>query len=394
MKLIFKTALLTIVTNLSLAQGDFTFNQGQAKSADYFAIIPYEYVRGKIILKVEINKKLYRFILDTGGSTTISRNLYNELKPTIINKLPISDQSGKIDSMTVVSLKDIMIGDVTFNDIPTLVAERTLVLECFQADGFLGSNILRNSVVQLNGLDKTLIVTNDEKTLKLNPQESCELFLDKRQSRPFFWIKVKSKKTGNEQVLFDSGMEGFYDLSLQNYKIFKKKNIFIVTARGNGSYSMGLHGASDDTMQYKLLLPKMEINGTELNNISVKTTTSTNSRIGSELIELGVVTIDYKNKKFYFTSKFGDKVNKFAKSFPVDLIYRNEQVQVGIVWNDTLKSKIKPGDQIIAVDNISYEDIDVCELIKGESRLKGKATRTLTIRNQEGVVDKITIEER
>ncbi len=394
MKQIFKISLLIAVTNLSLAQSNFTLNQGQSKSVDYFATIPYENINGKIILKTTINGKVYRFILDTGAASTISKDLYNELLPPIIKKLPVYDQSGKFDSMVVVSLKEISIGNVTFNDVPTLIAEKTLILECFQADGFVGSNLLRNSIVEFNDSKKSVTITNDEKKLNLDPKQSSELFLDKRQSSPFIWIKIKNKKSGAEQLLFDSGAKGLYDLSHTHYAIFKKKNIFEVLAKANGSYSIGLHGASNDTIQYKLRLPKMEINGTELSNVSVKTTTSHNSRIGSKLIELGVVTIDYKNKKFYFNTNFGDKIDLLEKSFPVDLVYREEQVQVGIVWSDTLKNKIKSGDQVIAVDDISYETIDVCELIRNESSLKRKGIRTLTIKSKTGTVDKLTIEER
>jgi predicted aspartyl protease len=394
MKQILTIAFLTIITNLSVGQGSFTFNQGQSKSLEYFAVIPYENVKGKIIIKAVINEKLYRFILDTGAPTTVTKDLYNDLQLKTINKLPVYDQSGRVDSMVVVSLKEISIGDVTFTDVATLVAEKTLILECFQVDGFIGSNLLRNSVVQFNDSNKTISITNNEKRLNLNPKESSDLFLDKFQSNPFFWINLENKKKVSEQLLFDSGMDDFYNLSLIHYSIFEKKNIFKILARANGSYSMGLHGASNDTISYKLQLPKMKINGTELNNVSVKTTASANSRIGSQLIEKGIVTIDYKNKKFYFSSKFGGKIDLFEKSLPVELIYRNDEIQVGIVWDDELRHKIKPGDKIIAVDDFSYEDIDVCDIIRNEPRLKDKERFTLTIKTETGVVEKVTIEDR
>lgn len=386
--------LLTIIGNCSFGQGDFTFNQGQSKSIDYFSIISYENINGKIVLKTEINEKSYRFILDTGAPTTISAHLYNELSPKLISKLPIFDQSGKVDSMVVVSLKEITIGDIVFTDVPTLVADRTLILECLNADGFIGSNVLRNSIVQFNDVNKTVTITNDERRLTLNPKQSSELVLDKRQSSPYFWIKLKNKKKGEEQLLFDSGMDNFYDLSHSHYTIFKKKSIFEIIGTAHGSYSMGLHGAADNANQYKLRLPKMEINGAEFVNVSVKTTTSDNSRIGSKLLEYGLVTIDYKNKKFYFSSLSSVQLDLFEKSLPIDLIYRNEQIQVGIVWNAELGEKVRVGDQVIAVDDISYEGIDICEVITKESRLKDKEIVTLTIKGKTGLVEKILIEKR
>jgi predicted aspartyl protease len=393
MRIFLTITLLLLATKFLPAQNDFTFNQGHPKEASYFSVISYENIRGKIILKTVINEKSYRFILDTGAPTTISKHLYNELKPTIINRLPVTDQSGKVDSLMVVSLKEITVGDVPFIDIPTLVAERTLILECFQADGFIGSNLLRNSVVQFHALNNTITITNNEKRLALDPKQSSELFLDRKQSSPYVWIKLKSKKKGEEQLLFDSGMDGFYDLSLNHYKkIFEERNIFEILGKARGSYSMGLSGTANDTVQFKLRLPSMEINGTELRNVSAKTTTSHNSRIGIKLLEHGIVTIDYKNKRFYFSASAGYKIDLLEKSFPIDLVYRNGQMQVGIVWSDTLKDEIKAGDQVMAVDDVSYADIDICGLMRNGSRLKGRVT--LTVKNEAGKIEKVVVEER
>lgn len=346
MKKAVTSILLSIIIHLCFGQTEFTFNQGGTKQTNYFSVISYENIRGKIIVESVINGKKYRFILDTGSPMTISSNLYNELKPNIINRLPITDQSGKSDSLFVVSLKEITIGDITFIDIPTLVANQTLLLDCFHADGFIGSNLLRNSIVQFNDASKTVTVTSDGDKLTLNRKQFSALFLSKIQSSPFFWIKLKNKKKAREQLLFDSGMEGLYDLSLSHYALFEKYNIFEILGKANGSYTIGLHGTANDTIQYKLRLPSMEINASKLNNITIKTTNSNNSRIGSKLLENGIVTIDYKDRKFYFEPFFSKEINLLEKDFPVEPVYRNNQMQVGIVWDTTLDDKIKVGDDL------------------------------------------------
>ena len=385
--------LLSIIIHFCFGQTEFTFNQGGTKQINYFLVISYENIKGKIIVGSVINGKTYRFILDTGAPMTISSNLYDELKPTIINRLPITDQSGKKDSLFVVSLKEITIGDITFTDIPTLVLNQTLLLDCFHADGFIGSNLLRNSIVQFNDASKTVTVTNDGNKLTLNRKQSSALFLTKNQSSPFIWIKLKGKKSAREQLLFDSGMDGLYALSLSHYAAFEKYNILEILGKANGSYTIGAHGPANNAIQYKLRLSSMEINSSKLNNITIRTTENNDSRIGSKLLENGIVTIDYKNRKFYFEPFFSKEINLLEKDFPVELIYRNNQVQVGIVWDTTLADKIKAGDQIVAIDEISYENIDICNLVTKESA-KNKEKITLTTKNQAGEIQKTIIEKK
>jgi hypothetical protein len=42
--------------------------------------------------------------------------------------------------------------------------DKNLVFDCFNLDGFIGSNLL-NSILQIDTRNKTLIITNDEKNL-------------------------------------------------------------------------------------------------------------------------------------------------------------------------------------------------------------------------------------
>jgi hypothetical protein len=68
-------------------------------------------------------------------------------------------------------------------------------------------------------------------------------------------------------------------------------------------------------------------------------------------------------------------------------------MQVGIVWDTTLDDKVKAGDQIIATDEISYENIDVCDLITKEST-NSKEKITLTTKNQAREIQKTIIEKK
>lgn len=235
------------------SQSAFTFNQGGTAQTNYFSTIAYENIRSKIIVEVFIAGEKYRFILDTGAPTTITSRLYTRLNPPALTRLPIIDQSGKVDSMNVVSLAEIALGGVTFINIPTLVTDQSVILDCFGVDGFIGSNLLRNSIVTFDDAHKTLTLTDTETRLSLDHKKSTPLFLNQMQSSPFIWVNLRGvKKKMREQLLFDSGMEGLYNLSLQHYALFEKKKIFEIVSRSTGSNSIGFHGTADDAAQYKL----------------------------------------------------------------------------------------------------------------------------------------------
>jgi hypothetical protein len=374
---------LLLSSQICLGQAGFSFNEGESSQADHFTSIPYENINGKIIHRVDINGKAYRFILDTGAPTSISARLNDDLNPNLIAKVPISDANNKTDSLTVVRLSDIIIGNVHFQDIPALVIDNPVLSECLQVDGLVGSNLLRGSIVRIDDKSKTVVITDDEKKLSLHPKHASDLFLDK-QSSPVITIGLKNKKRAKEQVLLDTGMNALYDLSLNNFNLFQEHEIFNVLASARGSNSMGLFGLAQDTVQYRLRFPEMDINNVKILNAPAQTTADDNSRIGSSILDYGVMTIDYINKKFYLTPYDHNAIDASEKAFPIDYVPRNNQLHVSFVWDNTLSDRITVGDQIIAIDDISYEHIDICDLVTNDNIFKGKDSVKLITRNSRG----------
>lgn len=371
------------ITNVCCGQTDFTFNNGGTDQVHYYSTLQYENINDKIIVKIKIKDSTYRFILDTGAPTTITTKLFDELKPNIITKISVSDINAVKDSMVVVSLNEILVGDIAFKNIPTLVAKPNVVFECFEVDGLIGSNLLRNSILQIDESNKKVIITDDVNRLNLNSKQSSKLFLN-GQSSPHVWVKLKNKKQAKELLLFDSGMQGLYDLSLSHLGTFQKYNIFVALGKGFGSNSLGLHGMAKDTTIYRLRLPIMEINGNKLLNITTKTTLDNNSSIGASLLQYGIVTVDYKNKKFYFKPYSATDIDASEKHFPVSFVPKNNKLSVGTVWDNELNTKkISVGDQVVAIDGINYENVNFCDLLL-KSILKGKDKILLTTRNNSG----------
>ena len=147
---------------------------------------------------------------------------------------------------------------------------------------------------------------------------------------------------------------------------------------------MGLFGVTEDTLQYRLLLPQMEINRFKILNIYTETISDDNSRIGSKILEYGIITIDYKNKKFYFIPSEENDIDASEKNFPIDFVPRNNQLYVGFVWDNNISDRISYGDQVVAIDDISYHNVNICDIITKDAILKNKSTVKISTLNQKG----------
>src|ERR1700709_819336 len=81
---------LLLSTGVCTAQR-VTFNKGGTDSKNYYEEIPYEFINGVMFVTPEINGIKRKFLFDTGAPVQITDELFNELKPEIINHTEITD---------------------------------------------------------------------------------------------------------------------------------------------------------------------------------------------------------------------------------------------------------------------------------------------------------------
>jgi len=372
----------------SLGQ-EFSFNQGGAAQKDYYEVIPYETNGDKIFINLEVNGKIRKFLFDTGSTTLICENLFKEIHPTLIYKQLVVDMYKNKDSLKVVSLNELMLGSTIFNSIPASVMQSPPDwFKCLNVEGIIGSNMLRNSIVQISSINHTITITDNQKKLALSKDNVSKLKLNK-SSNPF--IKISINKIPLE-VIFDTGNGSFFSLSngMMNNIIKREKNKpFETISTGFGSSSFGLFGAENNTEVFRLKIPLLQINKGKFKNTIVETSSIVQSSIGSKLLNYGTVTLDYLNKNFYF-EPFESEINTEEKKWPISPTVINGQVVVGIVWGD-IKGEINLGDKIITVDSTNYENWDIC---KSNLGLKDKNRATLTLKDKKGEIKQIEIQKK
>ncbi|WOD43078.1 retropepsin-like aspartic protease [Hwangdonia lutea] len=366
------------------------FTKGLVTPKNYYTEIDFEYISEKIIIPVTIQNKTYRFLFDTGAPNLISAQIKNDIKTNAIKSINIKDATSKRNSLEVVSVPEITMGGISFKNCPTLVDtnKQNFIFDCFEIDGIIGSNMLQKSIVQIDLKAKVIRLTNNKKKLTLNKGDAAKLYLIGRQKSPYIWINLHGEKKAREHLLIDTGMKGFYDVSLKNFNALQKNKIFKVQSEGLGSKSIGFFGAAKKSKLYRVTVDTLKINHTIFKNVTTETTNDDNSRIGSEALKHGIMTIDFLNKKFYFSS-YKSTIDLKEKLLGFSPTVINNKLVVGVVWDKNLKNKISFGDEIIKLNTLDVPQIDICDFITSKTLFPKKDTVALTIKTSKGFIKNV-----
>ncbi|WP_242205306.1 aspartyl protease family protein [Aestuariivivens insulae] len=373
-----------VLVNFSGAQNN-TFKTGKPTTKHYYTEIPYKNVRGKLIIPVTINNTSYRFLFDTGAPNLISSTLLKEIGNNKYKSISVRDANQNRQRMKLTTIPLLTIGEVSFKNTSALVFDEAdnLVFDCFEIDGIIGSNLLRKSIVQIQPKRNLFIITNNRNKLQLNKSKGIELMLRSNQSSPYITVKIKGNKNANEHVLIDTGASGLYDMCKTNYKVLEQQNVLSYYASGSGASSIGLFGTPEAQTQYQVKLPEMEIGGHLFKNVSTITSGDDNSRIGSDILKYGGMTIDFKHKRFYFNA-FNTTSDATENDFGFTPTIKNNKLIVGVIWDETLKSKLNSGDEILKINDLDLSTLDLCDLITKPSPFLMNDTIQIVIKNNNG----------
>ena len=256
--------LLALIVTFSSFGQKVKFNKGRAASKHYYTEITYQELKGKLIIPVTIDGVTYRFLFDTGAPNLVNHDILSKITYKVINSIEVKDANETGRPLNVVSIAVLSIGDVEFRNSPAIVndPESEFLFKCLGLDGIIGSNLIRNSVVQLDSRQQKLILTNQRELLPLQEEGFLDMALSKGQSSPYIWIELNGDDKAREQVLIDTGAQGFYDLAERRFKKFESYNVFSKVEKAYGYKGLGMFGLSKPKMHYRVVIPEISIQGT------------------------------------------------------------------------------------------------------------------------------------
>ena len=378
--------ILFILPQIGFAQ-PASFNEGGFIQTEYMIELPVEIVRDKWIVKVEVGGIMRRFLVDTGAPLCVTKSLVDELNLEIKKKIPVRDVNGASDSLGIINFPSLFLDKAELKDVPAVVLNDNVFTECFQLDGFIGSNALRNSVIQFDHKKSMIRITNNAQNLSIQNSNPVAIVMD-NQSGPYLTVSLSRK--AKDRLLFDSGSDDFYSISTSKLKQFKRVKGFEVIMTSTGAGSIGLYGAATSNETHRVLIPQLNFLGTSFSNVLTETSTS-RSRIGAAMLKYGVLTLDYKNKQSYF-DPFQVPVEFAESHWEITMSYEDNKLVVGKIWSAELQKKISPGDHIIRINDSDTENPDFCFLLK--NTLQNNPTAKLKIKTQQGDVIDVVIRKQ
>lgn len=375
--------ILLACTSISASAQKFTFNQGKATTSGYYEEIPYEDFNSKLIIKVQVNGAEHRFLFDTGSPNIVSNKLA-EGQPVIL-KDTMRDVNGTASGMSVIS-SDFKLGNTTFAGIPAIKGLPPVAYNCWGIEGVIGSNMIRNSVVKIDAERHVLIITDQRSRVKLNSKNATPMVPDAIQSMPVIKILLASKLY--ETVDFDCGNNEFLHVTkaMTDDINQRKLDLFKITDTGNGANSIGALGMQKDEQKERMSFYNVNIGGTQFNNVITDNNVGGTPSIGAGILKYANITLDFPKGKFYVDAK--KPVNDLTtKNWPIQPNVVDGKLIVAMVWSKAV-GKVQLGEQIVSINEISFENIQFCDFINKSDWLKGLEVATYTFKDKDGKLHK------
>ncbi len=395
-----KTLLLlsSILFTLFVFSQDKYINRGKLKSKNFVTSVPYIMKNQKIIIDVEINGKTYKFLFDTGAPNMIATEILKDVEFKTLKTINVRDVNNDKERMQMVSIDELKLGDAIYKKSTAITIKKSenMVFQCFGIDGIIGSNLIRNSIVRIDAIKKELQFSDRLDLLDI-PEfaKSAEMVFKDNQSSPFIKVHLLGNnwKRGHEYAMFDSGMGGLFDLAVGNLAVYQKDTLFSDIWSGTGSSSIGLFAETNKQKEYRVLIPALSIGDGHLLNLTTISTVSKKSRFGAEILDYCSMTLDYKNKNFYFEWKADSMdVNEPQYDFTPTLF--EGKMAVGSVWTESLSEKLEYGDLILKFNDIDVSNINICELITKESIYRKWLEAEITFKKKNGEILKMKMRKK
>jgi len=342
-------------------------NKGEVSTADFYEQVPIEFENRMVIVPVSINGVKYKFILDTGAPTVISKEIADKLNLKDICTVKSADVHKNKSSMPFTNAGDICIGNLKFINQGAAIYDfgGNKELSCFPFSSIIGANLMKSAIWQIDLKNKTIIITNDINKLKI-PETAIKFkFKGLPTGTPTANVTIEGVQINNVTLDYGSGS----GVDMVSNKLLKKIHAGgIKFIRIFGYNSMGLYGGKNDTTF--IFKSNAALEGNLLGNQKVTIRKNGLSTIGTQILKNYIVTFDWHNNMAYMekiTADTSDLMNSFGFTA---LLTDGKLLVTSITEKSSAAEKgLALGDQIISVNDKDYTSIsadDYCNyIIKG-----------------------------
>lgn len=373
-KLISLLILAVLLNSCAGAKIKKLLSQGNIKQKHFKTTIPFEYTKtGHILLKATLNNEVYNFILDTGATTIISKELAEKLNVKPIGNSVIGDVNNIETTLDYVKINAIEIGGISFdNTIGSILDLKKGVLGCLEVDGFIGANLMRHAVWDFNFQKQTITITDDETKINVPKNHSDSKMFIGDAYQVSLITKVNNNRVLNSLV--DLGNAGKPKLT---YTVFKKISNATKYVKGSG-YNGGAFGAFENVSKkrtsYNVIAKIIAIDDAMIND-EVMVVKDGDTNLGLSLFKNYRVIFNWKTRSFKMIKQQEKAKKSSLKTFGFTVLTENNKLYVDYLYNNTKASKVlKLKDQILSINGKDYSFFnaqDWCKVIQKKVSLFG-----------------------
>ncbi|WP_034924991.1 retropepsin-like aspartic protease [Gillisia sp. CAL575] len=289
---------LILINSCSTSKAAKYFKEGKTDQENYKITFPFDIKNGWIIIPVELKNKKYKFILDTGSPTLLSKELAESLKMTVIDSVNAYDIYNKSKQNRYTRIETIKIGSIDFVGITALVNDfnATPIWSSLNVDGFIGSNLMQHAIWDIDFSKNQITITDNESKLNL-PEEIIEnkLFIGVA-GLPSIASKINGKKIWNFSV--DLGYDGDIVIPFSEFEKQKESGQISDFKKSNTQGVIGVYGKQNSTREsYTGIISEIEFGNSTMKNEKVYSEQYLVKRFGLDFFRNYRVIINWNSKK-------------------------------------------------------------------------------------------------
>lgn len=357
-------------------------------AAQFCTRIPYRIEGEKMMLRAKVNGIEGNFIFDTGAPVCLSRTFAARLGVSGGKEVSFQDSNGQNSTGEVLVLDALTLGNVTFSQVECALFEKGSMIESFGVDGVIGYTLFGDKMVEINGRKNQITVSDSRDYFSLNPAWANRML----PGNFVPWLEVKLGDRQMDTVMFDSGAEGFYEISEKSFQRMKNSDAFRVLDKGHGILSFGAAGLEDKTTKYRIEVPDFYLGNEKFKRVT-SITTQGDSRLGSEVLKYGIVTIDYPEHKLYFQPFSTEVPDMYRKEWNVIVTVMDNHLTAGFIW-ESMQNQLEGGERIVEINGKRFDKVDAYQAMTTNMiDLSGGKAEIVVIDKKSGKERKVEIHQ-
>lgn len=382
--LILLTAMLFL--NSCSTQKKFAklFQEGYTQEESFKVKIPFEYRLGLMIIKVDINKETYDFVLDSGGVNLLSKELAKKLGSKGLITQNTGGHQGNYQPMDFTKIEALSIGGIKFEETACGIGDfnQSMELGCIELDGMIGANLMRLAVWEFDFSNQIITITNTKESLALGAKTKKIPFYTDAVHKPYCNVKINGVEEKN--VIIDLGSNLDFSFSHNNYEQIQKALPSNKKAIEYGYPGSGYYGFDKIDSTYYLQAEKLSIGEIRLNRQILKFSKTVSPHIGTAFLKNYDLVMNWADNEIllsphtvYDNQQFTNRISVNCKDGALRVASLVQESEVDVFG-------IQIGDKIIQMDGKDYSAITeemYCDLI---SRLYKNSQITYIVVNRNG----------